>query len=167
MVKIILLQEKEFSTDNKSGMEKHKEQLKMLFFDPGKKISGIPFLSNKTAIFDDNMADAYDMSIDMDDYNKAECYIFSIKVKPGKENDVVIDSMTTWFDSKTFEVLGRTYSLSYDAGVYDFNVSMEVQMTHYKNYLVPALLRYNGNWKVIFKPREKGIFTATLFDFNQ
>ena len=26
----------------KSGMAKHKEQLKMLFFNPGKKIPGIP-----------------------------------------------------------------------------------------------------------------------------
>src|ERR1700761_5622535 len=40
----------EFSTGDKSGIEKHKEQLKMLFFNPGKKIPGIPFISNKTAI---------------------------------------------------------------------------------------------------------------------
>ena len=31
-----------FDLKNKSGIEKHKEQLKMLFFDPGKKIPGIP-----------------------------------------------------------------------------------------------------------------------------
>ena len=42
----------EFSTNGLSGIEKHKEQLKMLFFDPGKKINGLPFISNKTAIFD-------------------------------------------------------------------------------------------------------------------
>jgi len=27
-------------------------------------------------------------------------------------------------------------------------------------------MRYNGNWDVIFKKRENGIFTATLFDFT-
>ena len=43
----------EFSTEGLSGMEKHKEQLKMLFFNPGKKISGLPFISGKTEIFDD------------------------------------------------------------------------------------------------------------------
>ena len=155
-----------FSTENKSGMEAHKEQLKMLFFNPGRKIPGLPFISNKTAIFDDDMADKYDMNIDMDEYNKTNCYIFSIKVKPGKEDDVVIDSMVTWFDARTFEVVARNYSLNYDAGVYDFNVQMEVQMTHFENYLIPALLRYNGNWKVIFKKRETGVFTATLFDFT-
>jgi hypothetical protein len=157
---------KEFSTAGKSGIEKHKEQLKMLFFNPGKKIKGLPFMSNKTAIYDDDMAELYDMSIDMDDYNKTSCYIFKQKVKPGKEDDVVVDEMTTWFNDKTYEGVARTYSLSYGAGVYDFKVSMEVQMTHAGAYLVPSLIRYNGNWKAIFKKRERGVFTATLFDFK-
>ncbi|MEP6952387.1 MAG: hypothetical protein ABI863_24050 [Ginsengibacter sp.] len=155
----------EFSTEGLSGMEKHKEQLKMLFFNPGKKISGLPFISGKTEIFDESMADKYDMSIDLRDFNKTSCYVFTIKVKDDKKNGVVINEMTTWFNEKTFEIVARNYSLSYDAGVYDFNVDMEVQMTKVGDLLVPALLRYNGNWKAIFKKREHGVFTATLFDF--
>jgi len=73
--------------------------------------------------------------------------------------------MTTWFNEKTFEIVARNYSLSYDAGVYDFKVEMEVQMTKIGDLLVPSLLSYNGNWKAIFKKRERGVFTATLFDF--
>ena len=156
----------DFSTKGKSGMEKHKEQLKKLFFNPGKKINGIPFLSSKTAIFDDDMADKYDMSIDMDIFNGQNCFIFKQTVKPENKGDVVIDEMTTWFDDKNFEVTGRNYSLSYGAGVYDFKVQMEVVLTRFGEYLVPTLLRYNGNWKAIFKPRERGIFTATLYDFK-
>ena len=156
----------EFSLEGKSGIEKHKEQLKMLFFNPGKRIKGLPFMSGKTAIYDDDMADVYDMSIDMDDYNKTSCYIFIQKVKPGQEGRAVVDEMTTWFNDKTFEVVARNYSLSYDAGVYDFKVQMEVQMTHFGTWLVPSLIRYNGNWKAIFKKRERGVFTATLFDFE-
>ncbi|MEO6723336.1 MAG: hypothetical protein ABIN67_23415 [Ferruginibacter sp.] len=155
-----------FSTEGKSGIEKHKEQLKMLFFNPGKRIKGLPFMSNKTAIYDDDMADVYDMNIDMDDFNNTSCYIFTQTVKPGREGDAVVDEMTTWFNDKTFEVVARKYTLSYDAGVYDFKVQMEVQMTHFGNYLVPSLIRYNGNWKAIFKKRERGVFTATLFDFK-
>jgi hypothetical protein len=145
---------REFSTENKSGMDKHKEQLKMLFFNPGKKINGLPFMSNKTAIFDDDLADKYDMSIDMDIYNNTNCYIFKQTVKPQNKSDVVIDEMTTWFDDKTYNVLARNYSISYDAGVYDFNVQMEVVMTKFSEYLVPSLIR------------ERGVFTATLFDFK-
>jgi hypothetical protein len=148
-----------------SGMEKHKAQLKMLFFNPGKQISGIPFISGKTAIFDKDMADKYDMSIDMEEHNKTSCYIFSIKAKPNRKSDVVIDEMTTWFNDRTFEIVARNYSLSYDAGVYDFNVQMQVELTKFGGYLVPSLIRYVGNWKAVFKKRERGIFTATLFDF--
>jgi hypothetical protein len=155
----------EFSTEGLSGIDKHKEQLKMLFFNPGKKIKGLPFISGKTEIFDESMADKYDMNIDYRNYNNLPCYVFIVKVKENKKSDVVIDEMTTWFNEKTFEIVARNYSISYDAGVYDFNVNMEVQMTKAGDLLVPSLLRYNGNWKVIFKKREHGIFTATLFDF--
>lgn len=157
---------KEFSTKGKSGMEKHKEQLKMLFFNPGKKISGLPFMSNKTEIYEDEMAEYYDMSIDMDLYNNVSCYIFRQKVKPGKEGKVVIDEMTTWFNDSTFEVVGRNYLLSFDATVYDFKVNMEVLMTNYNGLTVPSLIRYVGNWKVVTKKRERGVFTATLSDFT-
>ena len=156
----------EFSTSGKSGMEKHKEQLKMLFFNPGKKITGIPFLSGKTAIFDDDMADRYDMNLDMVIHNNTNCYVFTQKSKPESSSNVVVDEMTTWFDANTFEVLARNYTLSYDAGVYDFKVQMEVELTRFGDLLVPSLIRYNGNWKAIFKNRERGVFTATLFDFK-
>lgn len=160
-----IIKGKSLSTEGLSGMEKHKAQLKMLFFNPGRKIEGIPFMSGKTAIFDDNMEDKYDMSIDMEEHNKTSCYVFKIKAKPDKKSDVVIDEMTTWFNDKTFEIVARNYTLSYDAGVYDFNVQMQVELTKVGNYLVPSLIRYVGNWKAIFKKRERGIFTATLFDF--
>jgi hypothetical protein len=155
----------EFSTTGLSGIEKHKEQLKMFFFDPGKKISGLPFISNKTEIFNPSMAENYDMYIDYRNYNSVPCYVFTINVKDGRKSNVVIDEMTTWFNEKTFEIVARNYALSYDAGVYDFNVKMEVKMTKIGDLLVPSLITYNGNWKVIFNKREHGVFTARLFDF--
>ena len=77
-----------FSTEGKSGMDKHKEQLKMLFFNPGKRINGLPFMSNKTAIYDDELADNYDMDIDWQRFNNTNCYVFKQKVKLGKEDNV-------------------------------------------------------------------------------
>ncbi len=156
----------EFNTTGKTGMEKHKEQLKMLFFNPGKRIKGIPFMGDKTAIYDDGIAENYDMSIDMDVHNGTSCYVFHQKVKPGKEGNVVMDEMNTWFNDSTMDIVGRNYILSYDAGIYDFNVSMEVEMTTFKSLTVPSLIRYNGSWKAITKKRERGVFTATLFDFQ-
>jgi hypothetical protein len=159
-----------FNPKGKSGLAKSKEQLKTLFFNPGKKIPGIPFIGDKINIFDPDIAKYYDFLIDQELYEGVSCYVFSVKakedLKAGKKDKIVIDNLVTWFDAKTMEVMARNYHMSYDAGVYDFDVQMEVQMTRFGQYLVPKLLRYTGNWKVIMKKRERGSFTATLFDFN-
>lgn len=153
----------------KRGMAKHKEQLKMLFFNPGKKISGIPFIGDKLDLYDESAHKLYDYKLDIQEYNGILSYVFSIKPKEEKvkSDRVVVDEMVTWFDMKTLEVLARNYSLSYKAGVYDFDVNMEVEMTKFEGLSVPKLLRYRGNWDVIFKKRERALFTATLFDFKK
>lgn len=159
-----------FSLQGKSGLEKHREQLKMLFFNPGKKIPGIPFIGNKIALFEEEVAERYDFTIDMDVFKGEMCYIFSCKPRadlPASRKDkIVVNEMTTWFRIDTWEIVARNYSLSYAAGIYDFDVRMEVEMTKVGAYLVPKLLRYDGNWDVVFKKRERCIFTATLFDFE-
>jgi hypothetical protein len=158
------------SLKNKSGTAKHKEQLKMLFFNPGKRIPGIPFMGDKTAIFDDEMARFYDYVIDMEQINGEWSYIFSIKAREdltaGEKNKIVINNMTTWFDQKSMEIVKRNYDLSYSAGLYDFKVQIETELKKFGEYLVPTVLRYNGNWDVITKKRERAVFTATLFNFK-
>jgi len=156
-----------FSTKNKSGLAKHKEQLKMLFFNPGNKIPGLPFISNKIALFDKDVAERYDFIVDMEEFKGENCYVFRIVPLPtASKGDIVINEMTTWFNSENWEITGRSYDLSYNAGVYDFDVHIEVEMTKFGDLLVPKVMRYNGNWDLVFKKREKGIFTATLFDFT-
>ena len=155
---------------NGSGIEKAKEQLKMLFFNPGKKIPGIPFIGNKLDLYDESAHELYDYKLDYVEYHGQLVYVFDVQPKPDlgffAKDRVVVDQMTTWFNPKTLEVLGRNYSLSYKAGVYDFNVQMEVEMNYFNGMLVPKILRYKGNWDVIFKKRERGLFTATLFDYK-
>ncbi len=153
----------------RKGMEKHKEQLKMLFFNPGKKIPGIPFIGNKLDLYDEDAHKLYNYKLDIQEYHGELCYVFSITPKEEeiKNDRVVVDQMVTWFDLKTLSVLARNYSLSYKAGVYDFDVSMDVEMTKFEGLTVPRVLRYKGNWDVIFKKRERAVFTATLFDFKK
>jgi hypothetical protein len=160
----------ERNIQNKRGLEKHKEQLKMLFFNPGKKVPGIPFIGNKLDIFDPDLAQYYDYAIDMQDNDNQSCYVFSIKARndlsSSEKDKIVFDNITTWFNTKTMEIVARNYDLSYNATVYDFDVHIEVEMTKFSGYLVPKILRYTGNWDVAFKKRERGVFTATLFDFK-
>ena len=161
----------QFNTSGKTGVEKHKEQLKMLFFNPGYKIPGIPFIGGKVALFDEETAKLYDFILDMDLLHGEMCYIFKIIPRPDlssdEKNKIVINEMTTWFRVSNWEILARHYDLSYEAGLFDFNVQMEVELGKFEDYLVPSLIRYNGSWKLIFKKRETGVFTATLFDFTR
>ena len=162
---------KTFSTSNKSGLQKHKEQLKMLFFDPGKKIPGIPFIGDKLDLYDDKAHKLYDYRLDYIDYKGSFAYVFTIKPKENlgffSKDDIVVDEMTTWFDYKTLEVLARNYVLSYNTGAYDFHVNMQVEMTRVGGLLVPQVLRYKGDFGIIFKKKERGEFTATLFNFKK
>lgn len=159
-----------FSLEGKSGMARHKEQLKMLFFNPGKKIPGLPFIGGKVALFDKDVAAKYDFTIDMEEFRGNMCYVFRVTPLTGlnafERSQIVINEMTTWFNTENWEIAGRNYDLSYKAGVYDFDVHIEVEMGKAGDYLVPRVLRYNGNWNVLFKKRERGVFTATLFDFS-
>lgn len=163
-----IVQGKEFSTTNKKGIEKSKEQLKMLFFNPGKKIPGIPFIGNKLDLYDEKARALYDYKMDIVTFENKSCYVFYITPKEtltnDEKSDIVVDKMTTWFDYETMEVVGRNYSLSYKAGVYDFDVSMEVIMQKVNGYTIPRVMRYIGNWDVIFKKRERASFTATVFN---
>lgn len=161
----------EFNTKGKRGISKHKEQLKMLFFNPGKKIPGIPFIGKKIALFDEDVADLYDFEIDMDVFKGQACYLFKLAprtdLKPGERDKIVINAMTTWFNINNWEIVARNYDLSYNTGVYDFDVHIEVEMTKFGEYLVPKVMRYNGTWDVVVKKRETCVFTATLFDFTR
>lgn len=155
----------------KSGIEKRKEQLKMLFFNPGADIPGIPLMGGKVRIFEEGNSKLYDYDIDIRDRNGTSCYVFTVKAKSGLnelQNDrVVIDLMVTWFDYRNLEVLERSYSMSYDAGVYRFDVDMQVSMQRVAGLLVPSVIRYDGMWSVAVGKKERGVFTTTVFDVSR
>jgi len=160
-----------FDVNNKRGMERHKEQLKMLFFNPGVSVPGIPFIGEKITLDDPQVMKRYDMLVDYEVYNGEPAFLFHIKMKAGlpfyERNKVVIDEMRTWFAQEDFAVLGRVYQMKYATALYDFDVAMEVEMKRFDNKVVPSVLRYNGNWDLPFRKREHGMFTATLYDFKR
>ncbi len=161
------VQHSNINPKEKSGLEKHKDQLKQLFFNPGKQITGIPFMRNKTAIYDESLLKYYNTDITTEIKNGVNCIVFNQQVKPENIKRVVVQEMKTWFDETTMQIVARDYELLSNAGVYDFNVKMEVSMIKIGQYYVPNLIRYVGDWKYVFKKRERGVFTITLFDFKE
>lgn len=157
-------------SDVKTGskeMEKHKEQLKELIFNPGQPIPGVPLISNKVAIFSDKVAPMYNFSITSAEYGKVPCYVFTAQAKPEFRKSVVINKLVTYFSKDDLEIVYRDYSLSYNAWVFDFDVNIKVQMTHFDGLMVPSVIDYNGDWKVPFHKREHAVFTARFYDFAQ
>lgn len=138
-------------------MESRKDQLKTIMFNPGKKVDGIPFIKNKTAVFDFDVMKHYDFFISSEKYNGTDTYVFSFQLnEDSKPKDVVVQQMKTWFDKASFQILARAYHLQYDAGVYDFDVHMFVQLGMKNGIYIPTDIQYTGNWDVPGKPRERG-----------
>src|SRR5699024_10065285 len=115
---------------NGGSLDRHKEQLKQLIFNPGQRIHGIPFISRKVAIFDDKIAPMYDFSIHSAEYGPTDCYVFTATAKPEFKDNVVIKNLVTYFSKKNMEIVYRDYALSYNTLLFNFDVEMKVNMTH-------------------------------------
>jgi hypothetical protein len=146
----------------KGQLEKSKYQLKQLIFNPGSKVSGIPLMGDKAAIFEPSVAKLYDFKLQSDEYDGEECYVFRAIPKKGNESDVVYDELSTWFRKSDYFIVARDYSLSYKTVVYDFRVHMKVRTAQIGKRLLPTRIDYDGNWHVFSKNRERVKFTAIL-----
>lgn len=143
-------------------IDKSKEQLKQLMFNPGSNISGLPFMSNKVGIFEPDVAKMYDFSLSVEQKNGEETYKFSATPKVAFRKKVVINKFVTWFRPGDLSIIARDYSLSYNAMGYDFDVDMYVILKQIGKDLLPAFISYRGNWKVITQSRERVNFQANF-----
>lgn len=141
-------------------VEKSKVQLKLLMFNPGANIPGLPFIGNKVGIFEPDVAKMYEFSLSAETKNGVETYKFAAVPKPEYRKKVVINRFITWFNPNNYAIIARDYSLSYDALGYDFDVDMYVTLRQVGEDLLPAFIQYRGNWKVVTKARERVNFKA-------
>ena len=146
----------------KGQMEKSKYELKQLIFNPGAKVSGIPFMGDRASIFEQPEADKYNFKIEKSKYEGEDCYVFKITPKPGYEHSVIYDELTTWFRKRDFSIVARDYSLSYHTLVYDFDVHMKVRTKQVGTRLYPTYIDYDGNWHILTKKRERVKFNVAI-----
>lgn len=146
----------------KSKLEKNKEELKLLIFNPGTKISGVPFMADRASIFDADEARKYNFTISQTTYQEQECYVFRITPKKDYEHKVLYNELTTWFRKGDYGILSRHYSLSYSTLLYDFDVIMNVNTTTINGKLYPVHITYNGNWHVFTQKRERVRFDVKI-----
>lgn len=154
-------------SENLTGMSKHINELKKLIFYPGQK-ADVPFIGNKTAIFEEDMAKYYDFSISSKIYkSEIDCYVFLAKVKTGiRQNNTVIKYMETFFDKNTFQVIARNYHLAHTGAIIDFDVKMDISLKTIGNKYVPELISYDGQWDVPFKKPEISKFKISFYNYK-
>lgn len=146
----------------KGQMEKNKYELKQLIFNPGSKVSGVPFMGDRASIFEPGEAEKYNFKIVQELYDGQECFVFKITPRPGYEHNVIYDELTTWFRKSDYSIVARNYSLSYHTLFYDFDVRMKVRTTQIDNKLYPTNINYDGDWHVFTKKRERVKFNVEI-----
>jgi len=148
------------SKDAKGKNESYKDKLKTLIFAPGHKVTGLPFISSKTEIFGRDMRQYYLYQFTRGKYlDSIPVYRFRVVRKPSiADNDVVIKELTTIFDMRNFQILGRYVDLKYHNMLFSFDVQMNIELSKVDGELVPAKISYQGNWDVPFHKTERASF---------
>lgn len=153
-------------TDDAAGSnESYKDKLKTLIFSPGRPVKGIPFISNKTAIFTPNMRQYYDYTYYRGTYlDSIPVYVFKVKMKPGlskwTQDGIMIKELVTTFDMRNFQILGRSVDMKYGNLAFDFDVQMNIELGYFgdEQTLLPTKISYQGNWDHLAKKEERASF---------
>jgi hypothetical protein len=154
------------SPDGKN--QSYKAKLKTLIFSPGRKVTGIPFLSSKTEIFGRNMRQFYQYEFTRGKYlDSIPVYRFKVIKKPSTaEGDVMIRELTTIFDMRDFKILGRYVDMKYSNLLFDFDVKMNIELIPFNGELLPAKISYQGNWDVPLHKEERASFLIQQRDYS-
>ncbi len=151
------------SGDVKGSNESYKDKLKTLIFSPGRPVKGIPIISSKTEIFTPNMRQYYNYAFSSGKYlDSIPVYRFKVTVKPDISNwtkdGLMIKELTTIFDKRNFQILGRYIDMKLDNLAFDFDVQMNIELGYFGEDLLPTKISYNGNWNIPFKKEERASF---------
>lgn len=145
--------------------ESYKGKLKTLIFSPGRPVKGVPFISKKTELFTANMRQYYDYSFYKATYlDSIPVYRFKVKMKPDLTNytkdGIMIKELTTIFDMRNFQILGRYVDMKFNNLAFDFDVQMNIELSYFGNEqtLLPTKITYQGDWDIPFKREEKASF---------
>lgn len=143
----------------------YKDKLKTLIFSPGRPVKGIPFISSKTEIFTANMRQYYDYRFYSGTYlDSIPVYRFKVTEKPGlsnwTKNGIMIKELTTIFDKRNMQILGRYIDMKYRNLLFNFDVQMNIELGYFDGggVLLPTKISYQGNWDVPLKKEERASF---------
>lgn len=151
--------------------ESYKDKLKTLIFAPGRPIKGLPFIGSKTQIFTANMRQYYDYTYHSGTYlDSIPVYRFKVTLKKDLSNStkdgLMVKELTTIFDKRNFEILGRYVDMKYSNMLFDFDVQMNIETSYFGEDKLPTKIAYQGNWDYPFKKEERASFLIVQKDYT-
>jgi hypothetical protein len=151
--------------------ESYKDKLKTLIFTPGRSVRGVPLISGKTEIFTANMRQYYDYRFSSGMYlDSIPVYRFKVTMKPDLSNwtkdGIMIKELTTIFDKRNFQILGRYIDMKLDNLAFEFDVQMNIELGYFNEELLPTKISYQGNWDIPFKKQERASFLVLHKDYK-
>ena len=149
--------------------ESYKDKLKTLIFTPGRKVKGVPFISSKTEVFSPEFRQYYYYQFARGKYlDTIPVYRFKVMRKPSTApGDVMITELTTIFDARTFQILGRYIDMKFSNLFFSFNVQMNIELANFDGELLPVKISYQGNWDVPFHKEERASFLIVHKDYKK
>jgi hypothetical protein len=152
--------------------ESYKDKLKTLIFSPGRPVSGVPFISKKTEIFGSDLKGFYRYEFAKGTYlDSIPVYRFKVIQRPDlidyQKDQVMIKELTTIFDRRNFQILGRYVDMKFSNMVMDFNVQMNIELNRFGGELLPTKISYQGNWNVPFHKEERASFLVLHKDYRE
>jgi hypothetical protein len=132
-------------------------------------VKGLPFISGKTEIFSKDMRGYYYYQFARGKYlDSIPVYRFKVIRKSSiADNDVVIKELTTIFDTRTFQILGRYVDLKYSNWIFSFDVQMNIEMNNFNGEQLPIKITYQGNWDIPFHKVERASFLIVHKDYKK
>jgi hypothetical protein len=132
-------------------------------------VKGIPFISSKTEIFSPDMRQFYYYQFARGTYlDTIPVYRFKVMRKPSSmQSDVMINEMTTIFDTRTFQILGRYIDMKFNNMFFEFNVQMNIELNNFNGELLPTKISYQGNWDIPFHKEERASFLILHKDYQR
>ncbi len=159
---------------NKGGEknESYKDKLKTLIFSPGRPVKGIPIISGKTEIFSANMRQYYDYRFYSGTYlDSIPVYRFKVTLKDDlsgwTKDGLMIKELTTIFDKRNFQILGRYIDMKLDNLAFSFDIQMNIEMSYFMDELLPTKISYQGNWDIPFKSEERASFLISHKNYTE
>ena len=156
---------RQLDVERGSRFEKYRSELKKFMFNPGQEIASVPFIGDKLALYDADMAEHYNHRIWANVRDGVDCWVFSSEVREGHEGKAVIQEMHTWFAQDGGQVLAREYHILHGSLILDFDIRIKVRNTLVNGSLVPLRIDYDGDWDIPFSKRELVRFTLLLSDW--